>query len=55
LAVKNNKGQTARDMAIGSGNDTAVKLFTSSMGQSQLNKMSKPTRSSSKSAKFNLF
>ena len=55
LVVKNNKGQTARDLAISTNNDMAVRCLTSSMGQSQLEKMSRPGKSSSKSSRLNLF
>ena len=56
LAVKNNKGQTARDLAVSTGNDSAVKTLMSSIGQNQLDKMSKPARAGlSRSGKINLF
>lgn len=55
LAVKNTKGQTARDLAVSTSNDTAMKTLMSSIGQSQLDRMSKPGRTGSKSGKMNLF
>nr|XP_054774895.1 uncharacterized protein LOC129283083 [Lytechinus pictus]XP_054774896.1 uncharacterized protein LOC129283083 [Lytechinus pictus]XP_054774897.1 uncharacterized protein LOC129283083 [Lytechinus pictus] len=46
--VQNNKGDTPYDLAVGNGYSSIVALFTSSMGQDMLNKMTKSKKDKGK-------
>ena len=42
MKVRNNKGETAYDIAVKNGQDSIVNKLSSFMGQSALDKLAKP-------------